>query len=338
MKKIFYLILLLLIVFSTVVLWRIFGPTISNPTEKYLYIKTESDFNSLTQKLADEEFTNNIFGFKQVSKHFKFTTVKPGKYLIKNGTSIFNLVRMLKNGTQDPVRLVIPKLRTKEALAQLISKHFEIDSIAMIQFLIDESNAQTNYGTKQELLLTYVLPNTYFVYWNESPKIIFDKFYAHSQKFWNEERRNKAAAINLSQQQVYILASIIDEESNFEKEKGMIASVYLNRLKLKMPLQADPTIKYALNNFLLKRIMQKHLTVNSPYNTYKNKGLPPGPICIAQASTINAILNAPKTNYLYFVANVDFSQTHLFSSNYQAHIVKAKKYQQALNKLMNNDK
>jgi UPF0755 protein len=180
--------------------------------------------------------------------------------------------------------------------------------------------------------MTLIIPDTYFLNWNSSPKKILSRLKDEQQKFWNKnDREQKAALLNLTQNQVYILASIVEEETNKNDEKGNIASVYINRLNKGMPLAADPTIKFALKDFALKRIYYGQLMMASPYNTYRNKGLPPGPICTPSAYTIDAVLNAPRTDYLFFVARSDFSGYHQFTSNFAEHDKYAKLYQQALN-------
>ena len=177
--------------------------------------------------------------------------------------------------------------------------------------------------------MTAVLPDTYTFFWNTSPKNIYKKLTEEEKKFWTEERTQKAGKLGLTPLQVYTLASIVDEETNAIKEKGTIASVYINRVNKSMPLQADPTIRFALNDFTIKRVYGDHLKVASPYNTYQNTGLPPGPICTPSKKTIDAVLNAPATDYLYFVADSSFNGTHSFSVTYDEHLQKAKAYQKA---------
>ena len=193
-------------------------------------------------------------------------------------------------------------------------------------------------GVDTNTLMTIIIPDTYFLNWNTSLKNILQRLQNEQEKFWQKDNREqKAAALNLTPKQVYTLASIIEEETNKNDEKENIASVYINRLHKGMPLAADPTIKFALKNFALKRIYYGYLTMPSPYNTYKNKGLPPGPICTPQPVTIDAVLNAPKTNYLFFVAKSDFSGYHQFTDNFAEHEKYAKLYQQALNNWLHKD-
>ena len=261
----------------------------------------------------------------------KFNTARAGKYELKEGMSLYELIRMLKSGKQTPVNLVITKLRLKADLARRMARIFEFDSTQAMQFFTNVDSLK-KYELDSNTLMASVLPDTYTYFWNSTPKKVFQKLYDEWQKFWNEERKSKASELGLTPIQVSSLASIIDEESNYVPEKGNIASVYLNRIQKRMPLQADPTVKFALKDFALKRVYQKHLLVESPFNTYRNLGLPPGPICTPQRETIDAVLNAPKTDYLYFVAKSDFSGVHVFTSSYDDHIKKAKEFHKAMNR------
>jgi len=238
---------------------------------------------------------------------------------------------MLKNGRQSPVNLVITKLRTKENLAAKVGSSFECDSAQMIVFLNSQDSLK-DYGLDNETAMVAAMPFTYAIKWNTTPRRIFDQFYAAYKTFWTPERKKKADSLGFKPVQVSTLASIIEEETNASGDKPLIASVYLNRLSKGMPLQADPTLKFALKNFGLKRILNEHKTVQSPYNTYTNKGLPPGPICTPALETIDAVLDSPKTDYLYFVANSNFDGTHIFTTNYSEHMKFARIYQQELNK------
>ena len=254
--------------------------------------------------------------------------IKPGKYDIGKGSSILNIVRMLRNGQQTPVNLVITKLRTKADLARLVGNKFETDSSEMMHFL-NNSDSLSPFNKNPDIAMTAVLPDTYRFFWNTSSNKIYEKLVEEEKKFWNGERVKKAGELGLTPTQTYILASIVDEETNATSEKGTIASVYLNRIDKNMPLQADPTIRFALDDFTIKRIYGEHLNVSSPYNTYRNAGFPPDPICTPSKKTIDLVLNAPSTNYLYFVADSSFNGRHVFSASYQEHLEKARAYQQA---------
>lgn len=260
--------------------------------------------------------------------------MKPGKYEIKKGQSIVQIVRMLKNGRFAEVKLVINRVRTKTELARLISKTFPIDSVDAMHFM-ESNDSLSQFGTDTSQLFTKIIPNTYSFYYDAPLGKIFRKLSNESNAFWlKNNRMQKAAALQLTPEQVYTLASIVDEETNFESDKYKIASVYLNRLKKQMPLQACPTIKYAMNDFTITRIYEKYLSNPSPYNTYKYRGLPPGPICTPAPKTIDIVLDAPATDYIYFVAKSDFSGYHHFSNNYPEHNRYANEYQKALDAYM----
>ncbi len=269
--------------------------------------------------------------FNWASKIIGYERVKPGRYEIKNGMSLVNLIRMLKNGQQSPVNFVITKLRTKESLASRIGNSFECDSTQMIHFL-NNADSLKEYNFDTSTVMAVAMPFTYTIKWNTTPQTIFQHFNIAYKAFWTDERKQKASNLGLTPVQVSTLASIIDEETNSKTDKPNVASVYLNRMAKGMPLQADPTVKFALRNFNIKRILRGHLDTPSPYNTYVNKGLPPGPICTPAIETIDAVLNSPRTDYIYFVANSAFDGTHIFTTNYSDHMKYAKLYQQELNK------
>lgn len=333
-KKIVFGTLLILCLTGAYAAWQIFGPTVSAPEGKYFYIKTGSVYIDVKQSLADQHIIGNGFFFDLISKQLKYPNkVKAGRYQVKNGTSVFRLLRMLRSGNQAPVNLVINKLRLKEDLAQKIAANFECDSASVMQVLTDSETLQ-KYNVDNNTVMTNVIPNTYSFFWNTSAEKIIDKLHAEKEKFWTEERLAKAKALNLTPTQVYNMASIVEEETNKEEDKGKIASVYMNRMAMGMKLQADPTVKFAMKNFALTRILHGHLTYDSPFNTYQNTGLPPGPICTPSIKTIDAVLNAPQTNYIYFVAKPDFNGYSNFASSYAEHLVFAKAYQNALDSLI----
>jgi UPF0755 protein len=329
-KKLGFIALAVLIVVAFF-LWKIFGPSLKQPEGKFLYIHTGATYNAVTTELVNQKIISKTAWFNLVAKTLKYKTVRPGKYEIKKGMSVFNLIRMLKNGRQSPVDLVIIKFRTKEEFAGRIGKEFETDSLQMISFL-NNSDSLQHYNLDTSTWAFAIIPDTYRYFWNSTPTKIFSKLYASSQNFWTEEKKQKLKENNLTPVQAYTLASIIEEETNEKNDKGNIASVYINRLAQGISLQADPTIKFAMKDFGLKRIYEKYLTTPSPYNTYLNKGLPPGPICTPSVETLNEVINAPKTNYIYFVANSDLNGSSVFTSSYDEHLKYAKLYQQALNK------
>ncbi len=333
-KKIIFGTLLVLISAAGFLTWQLFGPTVSSPDGKYFYIRTGSDYISVKTSLVEQKVISGAFFFDRIAKQIKYPgSVKAGRYEIKKGMSLYQLLRMLRSGRQSPVNLVITKLRTKEDLAQKIAAHFDCDSAEFYSVLNDPGPLQ-KYQLDSNSVMTAIIPNSYQILWNTSAAKIFKKLFDEKEKFWNEERIEKAKLLKLTPQQVYTMASIVEEETNAAGDKGKIASVYLNRMETGMKLQADPTVKFAMKDFGLKRIMQKHLSYPSLFNTYQNSGLPPGPICTPSINTIDAVLNAPQTNYFYFVAKPDFNGSSNFASTYAEHLVFAKAYQQALDSLI----
>ena len=329
MKKLILFIFLLLLVAGGFVAWKVFGPSVKQPDGKYLYVRTGETMQGLLDTLEQKNIASANW-FSRISKYLKFKNVKPGRYEIKKGMSLFELVRMLRAGNQSPVNFVVTKYRTKEALASRAGKLFEFDSLQMISFL-NNPDSLKKYDLDTNTVMAAVVPLTYTSNWNTVPSRLFSQFATAYKNFWTTERKAKADSLGISPVEVVVLASIIDEETNASADRPLIASVYLNRIKKGMPLQADPTVKFAMKNFALKRILNVHLQTPSPYNTYMNKGLPPGPICTPTLETIDAVLDSPDTDYLYFVANSNFDGTHIFTTNYTDHMKYAKVYQQALN-------
>lgn len=330
-KKLVLIVLIILLAGAAFIGWRFFmSNTTFSENSKYLYIRTgHANYEEVLQTIKDSQFIKNPGAFDFLARRMDLPEkIKPGRYEIKKNMSLSGIVRMLRNGRQSPVNLVITKLRTKEDLAALIGRKFECDSASVIEYL---NNADTlrAYGFDTNTIIATVYPNTYTYFWNTTPPAIFKKFYAEYKTVWTPDRKQLAARLGLTPVTAYTLASIVEEETRDNEEKDTIASVYLNRYNIGMRLQADPTVKFALRDFSLKRIYEKHLAVESPYNTYRNAGLPPGPICTPSLATLDAVLRAPTTKYLYFVASPDFSGRHIFSETYQQHLVNAKAFQQA---------
>jgi len=333
MLRIFVIVLIIVAIVVVAIAGRFFfSNTAFEEKSQYLYIHTaRATRNDVMKTLGDGKLIKNPASFDFLATQMDvWTMLRPGRYEIKRGTSLFELGRMLRNGQQSPVNLVITKVRTKENFASIVGKRFETDSTTFISFL-NNNDTMKKYQLDSNSVMTAVFPNTYTYLWTTSPSGIFKKLIAEYRKVWSDERKRKADSLGLTPTAAYILASIIEEETNNKDEKGLIASVYLNRLAKNMNLGADPTVKFALRNFTLRRIYEKHLAVESPYNTYRKKGLPPGPICTPSVATLDQVLNAPKTDYLFFVAKKDFTEGHVFTSNFQEHLKYAREYQQALN-------
>lgn len=335
MKRIGRIILLILLIAGAFTAWKLFGSNTGfSENKKSFYIKTGSSFGDVMENLRTEQIIKNPGIFKVVATRLGYDQkVKAGKYVIEKGESIFSIVKKLRSGRQTAVNLVINKLRTKEDLAKKIGSNFECDSVTFID-LLNNADSLRKYGLDTDNVMTAVIPNTYAILWNTSAKGIFKKLFDEQEIFWTEERKKKAASLNLTPVQAYTLASIVEEETNKEEDKGKIASVYINRLETGMRLGADPTVKFAMRDFGLKRIYNKHLQYSSPYNTYQQTGLPPGPICTPSSKTIDAVLNSPSTSYLYFVAKPTLNGYSNFATNYQEHLRYAKEYQSALDSLL----
>lgn len=323
----------LILIISVFILYKfVFMPNVN--TEKfYLYIPTNASYSQVIDSLKVNNVLTDLNSFKKFTSFKKYDTkLKSGKYLLKKGMSNRQIINMLISGNQIPVNLTFNNIRTNQQLAGKLSKQIEIDSIKLIKYLNDESFTK-KYNSKPADIKLIFIPNTYKVFWNISAETLFDRMFHEYKKFWNEQRIEKAKNVGITPKEVGILASIVEEETNKNDEKPIIASVYLNRLRKDMLLQADPTVKYAVGDFGLRRILNKHLKFDSPYNTYIYKGLPPGPICIPSISSIDAVLENKHTKYLYFCAKDDFSGYHNFAATAQEHIANARKYQRALNKL-----
>lgn len=337
MKKIIVPVVVVVFVILAIFAWLIFGSATSfKENKKYLFVYTgKTDKGSVMAFIKENDLLKNPSLFQSLATRMDvWKKLKPGRFEIKKGESLVNITRMLRNNRQSPVNLVINKLRTKEDLASLIGKNFESDSLTVINY-INNADSIATLGVNNYTLMTLVIPNTYTMFWNTSPGRIFKRLKSEKENFWSKNNReSKAENLGFTPAQVYTIASIVEEETNKQDEKGNVASVYINRYKSGMHLGADPTIKFAMNDFALKRIYRKYLDVESPYNTYKNLGLPPGPICTPSSKTIDAVLNSPKTNYMYFVAKSDFSGYHTFSTNFNEHIQHAKEYQKALDELI----
>lgn len=296
--------------------------------ERYIYIRpgqTASD----VRRMLSEQGVHRMIGFNLLEKTLGYK-VRSGRYCIKRGDDQLTLFRRLRNGQQEPVNLTIPTVRTIDRLAGFLGHHLMEDSLAFLKALADGCTIDGHTYTQATVPALFV-PNTYEVYWNVSVDDFLARMQRENDAFWKGERQRKAEAMGMSREEVATLASIVDEETANNAEKPMIAGMYVNRLHTDMPLQADPTVKFAIGDFSLRRIWGKHLTVDSPYNTYRQTGLPPGPIRIASVAGIDAVLNHVRHDYLYMCAREDFSGTHNFAKTYAEHLSNARRYTQALN-------
>lgn len=298
---------------------------------KLLYIPTGSSFFDVKSILEREKIISNSTSFEWVAEKKNYINlVKPGCYRIYSGWNNEQLVDLLRSGDQEPVKVTFNNLRFVEQLAGTVSEQLEPDSTSLLEFLNSDSLI-TVLGFNKETYPALFIPNTYEFYWNTSPADFMSRVTKEFKAFWSEERKAKAVKLGLSQSEVSTLASIVESETNKNDEKPRVAGVYLNRLRKGMLLQADPTLIFATRDWNARRVLNKHKEVDSPYNTYKYKGLPPGPIRIPEISSIDAVLNAEFHNYLYFCAREDFSGYHSFASTYREHKRNARRFQAALN-------
>ncbi|MBT3385336.1 MAG: endolytic transglycosylase MltG [Prolixibacteraceae bacterium] len=300
-------------------------------TEFILIIPDNATFEQVTDSLITNDVLHNYKAFNWVSnkKNYKLT-VKPGRYLFKIGMNTNQLVNMLRGGLQQPVNVTFNNIRFKEDLAGKVSVYIQADSISIINLFYDEEKIE-KYGFTPETFRAMFIPNTYEFFWTTSAEDFADRMKAEYNNFWNETRKKQASEINLTPVEVTILASIVQSETAKKDELKRIAGLYLNRLKRGQLLQADPTVKYAVGDFSLKRILNSHLDIESPYNTYKYAGLPPGPINFPEVTTIDAVLNFEKHTYIYMCAKEDFSGYHNFASTLAQHNRNAALYRTALN-------
>ena len=284
--------------------------------------------DSLVSTLGDD-YGTKVYNFWKVESGD--VAKANGSYVVNPGEKAYSVAHRIANGRQTPVRLTVNVARTLGDLSQAIASKVEATHDE-ISAAIDSVVADGEEYSGKAQFIAAILPDTYEVYWNESPEKIIATLTMWRDRFWNDDRRAKAAALGLTPVEVTTLASIVEEESNKSKEQPVIARLYLNRLEKGMKLQADPTVKFAYGDFTIKRITSKHLDVESPYNTYKYAGLPPGPIRMPQKATIDAVLDAPHNNYLYMCAKEDFSGYHNFAVDYNTHLKNARRYVEALNK------
>ncbi|MDR2408747.1 MAG: endolytic transglycosylase MltG [Bacteroidales bacterium] len=310
----------------------IFGNNISFDATPYLYIKTGSTYDDVLKLLEKENIVKSVKTFQTVAHFKKYPQkVKSGRYSIRQGMSNNELINMLRSGQQAAVHFTFNNIRTKEQFVQRVAQQLETDYDSLLSLLNNDAELE-KYHVNKENVLTVFIPNTYQLWWNTSVDGFVARMYREYQKFWNKERLKKAAEINLSPTEVIILASIVEEENHRSDEQAKIAGVYVNRLKKDMYLQADPTIKYALQDFGRKRLLYVDLEVNSPYNTYKYTGLPPGPVRIPSPNCIDNVLNYEKHHYLFMCAKEDFSGYHNFGRTAAEHGVNVDKYHKALNR------
>ena len=298
-----------------------------------IFIRTGSGYSDVKTMLYQKGVILNHNSFEWVAERKNYpSNIRPGHYIIRSGMNNNELVNMLRSGVQVPVNVIFNNIRTKEDLASKISVQIEADSASLVQCWNDRKYL-SSLNTSPEKVLMLFIPNTYEFWWTTDAHEFTERMNKEYTKFWNDERKKKAGQTRLSPEEVIILASIVEKETQKNDEKSTIAGVYINRLRKDWPLQADPTVVYAVGNFELKRVLTVHTKIDSPYNTYLYKGLPPGPICVPSISSIDAVLNYRKHDYMFFCAKADLSGSHSFSRTLAEHNRQARAYQDALNKM-----
>lgn len=311
----------------------LFTPNILVERESQLFTITPgATFEEVQDNLYNLGIVNDLVSFSFLAKLRDYDDyVKPGLYELKKDMSNLQAINLLRSGAQEPVKVTFTVARKIEELPEIIARHVHFSEEDLARVMLSASVAK-KYGFEPEEFISMFVPNTYEVYWTITPEQFLDRMKKEYDRFWNEERLAKAEALGLTPKEVSTLASIVESEVSFIDEAPRVAGMYLNRLKLGMLLQADPTLKFALGDFAIRRVLNKDKEVESPYNTYKYAGLPPGPISLPTIPGLNAVLNAENHTYLYLCAKADFSGYHAFASNLTEHNKNARALHRALNK------
>jgi UPF0755 protein len=336
-RRLFW-IFVLFVLFAAIAAWFLYMILLkdnvytASENEAFITIPTGSSFRDVTTELYSHGLIINRKNFELVARLKKYDqSVKPGRYRLTDDMNNLQLVRLLRSGIQTPVKVIFNNIRTPDQLAGRISRQIEADSTSLIT-LFNDSAYLDSLGVTRSSLFTVIIPNTYELYWNTSARAFISRMKRESEKFWEGPRSLKLSQINMNRHEVITLASIVEKETNKTDEKARVAGVYINRLKNGWLLEADPTLVFAHGDFEIRRVLSSHKQIDSPYNTYKNKGLPPGPICLPSIASIDAVLNYEDHNYMFFCAREDFSGYHNFARTLEQHNLNAWKYQQALNR------
>jgi UPF0755 protein len=333
---VFVIVLIAIAVRSVSLYYKAFVPNIfvdNTDKTKDLFIPTGSTYSDVLEIIKKEKLVEDIKSFEWVAKKKNYKeNVIPGRYKVKNRMSNNELINKLRTGRQDPVKVTFNNIRTLGQLSQKIASQLEVKSSRLLD-LMNSKATQSKYGFNEQTIICMFVPNTYEFYWNTSEEKFLDRMFEEYKDFWNRSRTAKAERLKMNNEEVITLASIVNEETKKDSEKPVVAGVYINRLNKGIRLQADPTIIFAIGNFSIKRVLRKHYEIDSPYNTYKYGGLPPGPICIPEISSIEAVLNYEDHDYLYFCAKPDFSGYHNFAKTLEQHNRNAALYRRELNKM-----
>ena len=298
--------------------------------DKVLLIPEGTTFKQLQKKLHDEHYVDDLLSFSVLAKLMKYDEhIKPGRYLLRADMSNLSAVRLLRSGQQTPVNVTFNNVRLKHELAERLCENLLADA-AEFEALLNDASVVSQYGFTTENVLCMFLPNTYEFFWTTTAPELLERMAREYEKFWTAERRQLADSLGMTPVEVSILASIVESETNKPDEAPVVAGLYLNRLDRNIALEADPTLVFAAQDFTIKRVLNKHKEIDSPYNTYKYSGLPPGPIRIPSIGAVQAVLNHQEHNYIFMCAREDFSGYHNFATNLRAHNANARRYQRAL--------
>ncbi|MDH6304171.1 UPF0755 protein [Parabacteroides sp. PF5-5] len=332
---IFILLTIFILILAGAGLWAyrlLYAPDFNAEQTVYVYVDEKKDFDELCRQLVDSAGCSRIGGFKQLADMLKYpAAMKTGRYAVEPGMDHLTLLNQLRRGQQTATRITFNNIRLKDDLAERLAEQLMINPEDILQ-LIDDPAFCESLGFTTETITTLFIPNTYEVYWNIPADNLLKRMKREYDAFWTDKRKAKAKAINLTPVEVAILASIVEEETAVYDEYPIVAGLYLNRLKKGIPLQADPTVKFAVGDFSLQRILFQHLEVESPYNTYKYAGLPPGPLRVPSIRGLDGVLNYMQHNYLYMCAKEDFSGRHNFAITLAEHNRNAERYRAELNR------
>jgi UPF0755 protein len=300
--------------------------------QPYLYIPTGSQFEDVVKILKEQNLLVDEKTFRWTSDRMKYINhVKPGKYLLKPHMNNKALITLLRSGEQTPVQVIFNNIRTKDQLAQKVSEQIEAPALAILN-LMEDPDYVKKFGFTTDNILALFIPDTYEFYWNTSADAFLKRMKKEYDKFWTDSVRLKAKATGLKPVEISVIASIVQQETRKEDEKSLIAGVYINRYKKGWRLEADPTLVFALGDYSINRVLSAYKEIDSPYNTYMYAGLPPGPICLPTISSLNAVINYTKHNYMYFCAKDDFSGYHSYAATYDQHLLNARRFQKALDR------
>lgn len=309
----------------------VLSPNTTVKDDGIIFIRPGDSFETVVIILQSKGYVVDEYTFRKIAELKDYpASVKSGRFRIKDGLNNNQLVNLLRSGKQEPIHFTFNNIRTIQDFAGSVSRQLSIDSLAFLRLANDEALVE-KMGFTPPTFIGMFIPNTYQIYWDITPEDFMKRMNKEYQKFWNEERSSKAKKAGLSPMDVITLASIIEEETNITKEYPIIAGVYINRLNKGWKLEACPTLKFALGDFTLRRILDKHIETESPYNTYKNTGLPPGPVRMPSIQVIDGVLNYEHHDYMFFCAKSDFSGTHNFSRTLRQHNQYAAEYHKALN-------